>query len=98
MIEKKFRIWDVELRKFYYWNISQACPTCLTKEYIKKNTKQYTGFNDKNKTEIYEEDTVEYEGTNYKVKFKDGGFDLYRKNNFELYLCDCNKYVEVTGE
>ena len=56
MREKKFRIWDIETKQFFYWDILQAPPTCLTAKYIREQTQDYIGLRDKHSKEIYEWD------------------------------------------
>ena len=76
MRDKKFRIWDIETKQFFYWTISETPPTCLTKSYIESNTQQYAGLKDKNKVEIYEGDKVEWQYETHIVIWLSGAFRL----------------------
>ena len=58
MRTKKFRIWDIETKQFFYWAISEQCPACLTRKYIEENTEDFIDIKDKNKIDIYEGDII----------------------------------------
>jgi hypothetical protein len=54
MREIKFRIWDIEVERFYYWGITETPPGCLTHRYIQEEAEQFTGLHDSKGREIYE--------------------------------------------
>jgi hypothetical protein len=58
MREIKFRIWDIEVERFYYWGITETPPGCLTHRYIQEEAEQFTGLHDSKGREIYEGDKV----------------------------------------
>jgi hypothetical protein len=68
MREIKFRIWDIEVERFYYWEITETPPRCLTNRYIKEEAEQFTGILDKNGKEIYAGDIVRMDNGNEYVK------------------------------
>lgn len=92
---KKFRIWDIETRQFFYWSISENPPTCLLKTYIESNTEQFTGLKDRNNKDIYEGDFIKHidfwgrkdvDHIIGKVVFKDGSYSVHAQGADEKYL------------
>jgi len=61
MIEKKFRIWDIETKQFIYYILTDIYPTGLTKEYVEESTEQYVG-KDMNGNDMYQGDIYKDEG------------------------------------
>ena len=100
MKEIKFRVWDIELKMFHYWEIIERCPTCLLKEYIREESQQYIGFKDKNGKETYEGDMVRCDNLIFKVYWREDycGFELIRGNNItRSFMISQNDDYEVIG-
>lgn len=78
-MELKFRIWDIETKQFFYWDITQNPPTCLTKEYIRENTELFTGRKSIDHIDIYVGDIAP-------VKFGSAGCGITKDCNCEVIL------------
>ena len=97
MREIKFRMWDKETRQFFYWDITEKCPSCLTKDYIKKSSQLFTGLHDKNGKEIYEGDIVNWVDSNFQVDYGSCCFNIYNKNGDFIGRLDEYCPIEVIG-
>lgn len=56
----KFRIFDIETNRFFYWNIYETPPIWLTNDYIENHAEQFIGRYDKHGREIYIGDFVNH--------------------------------------
>jgi len=61
MREFKFRMWDINTKRFYYMYLDESIGSTRTILSPKEATvQQYTGLTDKNKKEIYEGDILDF--------------------------------------
>ena len=87
MREIKFRIWDINARK---WLKSFNIDLLDIPKFNLAEVNQYTGLKDKNNKEIYEGDILS-DGNNdkpYKVIFENGSFRAEFEGDFEEYSFD----------
>lgn len=85
MREIKFRVWNKEENKFFFFDISQN-PKFWAEKIKDCPIQQYTGLKDKNENEIYEGDVVIQEkGTPYEniflVEYGYGQFKINQNTN-----------------
>lgn len=73
-----FRAWDCENETLYKWSMFDDYPLKGVKATCPQ---EYTGLVDKNLKEIYIGDIVNYNGENYLVRFRYGGYMLWKLEN-----------------
>jgi hypothetical protein len=101
--EIKFRAWDKEEKKFYYYNLSNLwvngfdCGLHKAVAIPVDNTpvQQYTGLHDRNNVEIYEGDYLKDFGY---VEFRSGEYWIITNGSKpDMKLVDFIIWVEVIG-
>lgn len=111
MREIKFRAWDEEEKKFWYFTLEDVLKRNMSyrgswdEKILKGEKQQYTNLKDENGKEIYEGDIL-------RIKSDDGTINLYVKYDTDmgeyllvkeeewedsLYGCMCFNEVEVVG-
>lgn len=109
MREIKFRAWDEEEKKFWYFTLEDVLKRNMSykgswdKKILKGEKQQYTNLRDKNGKEIYEGDILKVKfddvPINLYVKYDMGEYLLVKEGEWEdsLYACMWFHKVEVIG-
>lgn len=110
MREIKFRVWDKEEKRFWYFTLEDVLKRNMNyrgswDEKILKGEKQrYVGLKDKNRKEIYEGDILKcklhngkYENYTIVWNEKDACFDALNKDKSNFMLATIWRISEVIG-
>ena len=103
MRDIKFKIWDKKKERWYHSSQLVIRPYSgnVTDGAISLDgfveVLQYTGIKDMKGIEIYEGDIVEFARGRHQVKFIDGSFALYDRNEWHIPLYTLYGGIEIIG-
>lgn len=99
-MEKKFRFWSKQQKKFVYphiWVQSNNVLSANAGEGEDIIIQQWTGLQDKNKKDIYEGDIVRYDNKNFEIKWERARWICPGDASGEADLWDTSNNLEKIG-